>query len=531
LEKKLYDELRMALPPLLPGYLTSQRWFGGKARHIRSVELIDAIPLGGTRFESFVLIARVEYTAGSGETYVLPVVCVPESALTMEPNLPVLKVPSQELVLRDALTDEEFLLALLEAVEHKLVFPGIGGEIHAAPTSALEVLCPDTANALKPKPIKAEQSNSSIVYGDCLILKFFRRIEEGINPDLEMGLFLTEKAHFPHIPPVAGSLEYRTRDGRQMTQGILQGFVPNQGDAWQYTLKTVSSFYQEVARLSEEPARLSPTDSNSPPLDQKEVPEIGQRWIGPYLEAVELLGKRTAELHLALASESADPAFAPEPHTDSFQRAFEGTVRELTDRVFGLLRQKITQLPRELRSKAEEVAGQEREILQRFRSALSGYIRAMRTRTHGDYHLGQVLCTGSDFVIIDFEGEPARSISERRIKRSPLQDVAGMLRSFHYAAFGPLLAPLGGTAAPKGGVSSLAPWAESWNARIETCFLEKYIKTSAAACYLPPSRQELVTLLQLHLLEKAVYELGYELNNRPEWVAIPLAGISRLLMA
>lgn len=316
--RELYDELRRALPPLLPDYLTSQRWFGGKARQVRSAELVDAIPLAGAP-GSFVLIARIEYTAGSGETYVLPVVCARESTLKVRPHPPVLKVHRQErgesFVLLDALTDEVFLLALLEAVEHKLVFPGIEGELSAVPTSALSVLCPQSTTALRPKPIKAEQSNSSIVYGDRLILKFFRRIEEGINPDLEMGLFLSEKAHFPHIPPVAGSLEYRTRNGSQMTQGILQGFVPNQGDAWHYTLKTLTGFYQEVAGLDEQSVLLTRADSDSRRTDQLNLPGIASTRAGPYFESVELLGKRTAELHLALASESADPAFVPEPYT------------------------------------------------------------------------------------------------------------------------------------------------------------------------------------------------------------------------
>jgi maltose alpha-D-glucosyltransferase/alpha-amylase len=244
---------------------------------------------------------------------------------------------------------------------------------------------------------------------------------------------------------------------------------------------------------------------------------------------VQLLGKRTAELHLALASERTDPGFAPEPYTAPFQRAFKETLYTLTEQNLALLRVKLDELPPELRDKASDLTSREGEILRRYDSALGSPIHAMRTRVHGDYHLGQVLYTGSDFVIIDFEGEPARSISERRIKRSPLQDVAGMLRSFHYAAFSFQLAPLDEMTASEMGNYDVRTWAEAWYACVADRFLGAYFGNVGAACFIPANHDELSALLRLHLLEKAVYELGYELNNRPAWIAIPLAGISQLL--
>lgn len=231
-------------------------------------------------------------------------------------------------------------------------------------------------------------------------------------------------------------------------------------------------------------------------------------------------------MHLALASESRDPAFVPEPFTMEFQRELEQSIVGLMARVFALVRDKISALPEEWREKAANLAGREQEIAGRFRAALSHPIHAMRTRIHGDYHLGQVLRTGSDFVIIDFEGEPARPIAERRIKRSPLQDVAGMLRSFHYAAFAPLL---GENKMRAEDGRKMSRWAESWNNWVADRYLRKYFATASAASYLPQSQEDTQTLLQLHLLEKAIYELGYELNNRPTWVGIPLQGISKLL--
>jgi maltose alpha-D-glucosyltransferase/alpha-amylase len=529
--KETYHELRMTLPPLLASYLADQRWFGGKARQIRSVEIADLVPLDNTRFETFLLLVRLEYMTGPGETYVLPLICTQEP--TAGSAAAGLKVHSSalgtDLHLRNALTDDEFLHSLLEMIEQKAVFRGFEGEIRAARTGTFNVLCGASAGVLQPKPIKAEQSNSSIIYGDRVILKFFRRAEEGDNPDLEIGRFLTERKDFPHIPAVAGWIDYKGKDDREMCLGILQAFVPNVGDAWQFTLKALSSYWKEAGKYSE--GSLSPVPQHDGPIAAygQNLPTPVLEYINPYLDAVQLLGRRTAELHLALASEPTDPVFSPEAYTAQFQRAFKETLHSLTERNLALLGAKLNELPPDLRDKAKDLTARRGEILQRCDSALVSPIQAMRTRIHGDYHLGQVLYTGSDFMIIDFEGEPARPISERRVKRSPLQDVAGMLRSFHYAAFYFQIAPLHEMTAPEMHNYDVRRWAESWYACVTDRFLSAYLGNVGGACFIPPNRKELSALLQLHLLEKAVYELGYELNNRPAWIAIPLAGISQLL--
>src|SRR5246127_3167595 len=527
--KETYQELRTALPPLLPSYLATQRWFGGKARQIRSAEISDIVPLNKTRFEAFVLFVHLEYTTGPGEMYVLPLIWTeePESAATD------LKVHSAargtDLHLRNALTDDEFLRSLLDAIEKKAAFSGSEGEIRASFTSVFPALCGATASVLQPKPIKAEQSNSSIIYGDRAILKFFRRTAEGENPDLEIGRFLTEEKDFPHIPAVAGWIEYRGQDHSEMSLGILQAFVPNVGDAWQFTLKALSSFWKEAEKYSElHPAAML---QNQGPVadDRQNLPAPIITHISPYLDAVSQLGKRTAELHLALGAESTDPRFVPEPYTASFQREFKQALQALAERNFALLAMKLKELPAELRGKANDLIARQDQILRRYDAVLGNPIRAMRTRIHGDYHLGQVLYTGSDFVIIDFEGEPARPIAERRIKRSPLQDVAGMLRSFHYAAFSFHLASPDRAPAEEIKTYDVRPWAERWYACVSERFLNGYFDNVVGASFVPPDHDELLPLLRLHLLDKAVYELGYELNNRPAWVAIPLEGISQLL--
>jgi len=431
------------------------------------------------------------------------------------------------LILTDALENQEVLEGLLQAIRLGSSFQGIRGEIRSSHTRELQHLLPPSANTLTPKLLKGEQSNSSIVFGENLILKIFRRLDAGMNPDLEMGLFLTEKAQFKNIPPMAGSFEYRAENGQSATIGILQGFVPNQGDAWRFTLQHLAAFWREVSAASADPPRVVTLNSE---LNLPSTPtNLPTPSLGSYLDAVGLLAKRTAQMHQALSSDSSDPAFAPEPYSAIFQRSLEKSISELTERNLVLLRQKRSELPEEARSRAEEVIGRETDVLARIHSTLSSPITSARIRIHGDYHLGQVLYTGSDFMIIDFEGEPARSLADRRIKRSPLQDVAGMLRSFHYAVFASWMAPPPGANRPEGSSDYLESWAQAWAGWVNFRFLNSYLEQSGKAVYLPSDRERLIDLLQLHILEKAIYELGYELNHRPAWVGIPLAGISTLL--
>ena len=516
LGKDRYADLRKALPAQLPDYLAKQRWFGGKARQIRATEIADAISVPGAA--SLLLIVKVCYATGSDEMYAVPVV-------GSEGDASDLRIQADggrsSIGLKDALSEPRFLSALLELIHAQSTVEGERGTLRGRRTSAYSALAPSTPGSLTPKALRAEQSNTSVVYGDRLILKLFRKLEEGTNPDLEVGAFLTEIADFKNIPQLAGSLEYRSRDDKIMVQGILQAFVPNQGDAWHYTLTSLGEFYSGLKEQFKDRSRAAiPEGKNAP------VSGSAGSALESYSQSAKVLGRRTAEMHLALSTDSQNPAFVPEPFATEYQSALLRSLVELTERILGQLREKLGSLPAETQAKALVLSGKENEILARFRSTLSGPLHALRTRIHGDYHLGQVLFTGSDFVIIDFEGEPARPLSERRLKRSPLQDVAGMLRSFHYAAFSPLL---GADAMKADDVSRLSPWAEFWNARISADFLEAYLTECGHSAFLPKNHSELQSLLELHLLEKAVYELGYELNNRPGWVGIPVEGIGKLL--
>jgi maltose alpha-D-glucosyltransferase/alpha-amylase len=431
-----------------------------------------------------------------------------------------------EWTLFDALADPGLGRALLDAITRRRTFQGLAGRLVGSHSGSFRRVRGPADVSLEPSPLQAEQSNTSVVYGDRLVLKLFRHLEDGENPDLEIGRFLTEQVGFPHIPPVAGSIEYRSRRGRPMTVGMLQGFVANEGDSWGYTLDVLNHYLEDV--LTQQPEQREPSlprRRSMLELAHKKLPPLALESFGAYLESARLLGRRTAELHVALASNKEDPRFAPEPFTHLYQRSLYQSMRTLTEGVFRVLRSKARDLPQ-----AVQILDLQGAIEERFRRILEPKIEALRIRCHGDYHLGQVLYTGRDFVIIDFEGEPARPLSERRIKRSPLTDVAGMIRSFHYAAYTALMGQTGG-ATPVENPAVLEPWALFWYSWVSATFLQSYLEVPATAAFLPPSGEDLRTLLDLFLLEKALYELGYEVNNRPQWLRIPIEGVIQLLEA
>ena len=532
-------EGKARLERILPDYLKMRRWFGGKARRIKSSVVRDVVPLPGVTPPAAILLVQVEYVEGDPETYTVPLAfssgkrseqVQKEFAHAVVALLTISRSNGDvEGVIYDAFIEDDVCDFLLQAVGHRRRFKGSFGEVVASPTRAFRRLRGPEAEHLPPSLIKAEQSNTSVFYGDRLILKLIRKIDEGLNPDLEIGTFLTDKARFPHIPPVAGALEYRRNHEEPMTLGILQGFVPNQGDAWKYTRDALSRFYERVISRPPDAEPVVCPRKSALALVGEEVPENVRDLIGPYLLSAGQMGHRTAEMHIALSSDVNDPNFAPESFSSHYQRSLYQSMRNLTGQVFPLLQKRLRTLPEAAREEAKKVLDLEAKVLKRFRSILDRKITAMRIRLHGDYHLGQVLYTGKDFVIIDFEGEPAHSLSSRRIKRSPLRDVAGMLRSFHYAANASFIGKAGGSLSRPEDLARLEPWAHCWNLWVSAAFLSAYFASSSKASFLPRSREELSLLLDIYLLEKSIYELGYELNNRPDWVKLPLRGILDLL--
>jgi maltose alpha-D-glucosyltransferase/alpha-amylase len=390
-----------------------------------------------------------------------------------------------------------------------------------------------TADALPSRIGSAEQSNTSILYGDTLILKLFRRLQPGENPDVEIGKFLTEIAHFNQIPPFLGEISMTASSGEKTTVAMLQGLVANEGDGWTWFLHELSRFYKIVVSDTDAPIVPVPgyagTTTNRDPL-----PAITQEAMG----AATLLGRRTAEMHLALSCSASDPVFAPEPssHDDlkTDARQVEAQIRSALE----ALKSKFATLDESAADHASLLLSKRLELIERSRSIAGLTAAGQRIRIHGDYHLGQTLRTApkegasgtGDFILLDFEGEPARSLSQRRRKQSPLRDVAGMLRSFSYAAFAGLKAFQDANASGSQPASEgvVGKWAQAWQNCASEAFIRGYRETVSKNQNLLPSTAETQMLLDVFVLEKALYELLYELNNRPTWIHIPIAGILSL---
>jgi len=538
-EQLFTGRTRRALEEAVAGFLEGQRWFAGKGRRTRSVKLRDVIDLSPTARDELaaVTIVDVEYLDGEPETYVLPLaVAEAEQAHRIESETPGAVVARVERkgessLLVDGLVDQRFCELLLQVLTRKRRLRGQAGEITVRQTPALREILDSADGPLQPMLFRAEQSNTSVVYGGRLILKVFRRNEEGVNPDFDVGLFVNRHG-FEHAPAVGGAFEYRQARSEPRTLAIAHEIVQNEGDAWSYTRDEVGRFYERVLVEGRSVGDVWWTpEASYLELAGRELPEAAHETSEGYLRAAELLGRRTAELHLTLARGDGDAAFAPEPYTTLYQRSLYQTQRNLTRRNLRLLRRALARLEPRVSELGDAVLAQEQEILDRFRTLLERRLTGTRIRYHGDFHLGQALYTGKDFVLIDFEGEPGRSLADRRTKRSPLRDVAGMLRSFDYAAHAGLrdLVERGHVERDSDGYRELVQWGRMWTSWASGSYLRAYLETGREGSFLPETDEELAVLLDLFVLEKALYELGYELSSRPDWVEIPLAGIHDLL--
>jgi maltose alpha-D-glucosyltransferase/alpha-amylase len=520
-------------------YARRSRWFASKARASRSATLVEAVPVSMNDSLAFLAILRVEYAEGEPESYLIPVAFARgEAAAQVTNESPWSVIASVELrgepagtgyLAFDALASAEFRTALIETIGRRRSFRGQHGAVAGQRTRGVYTR---TRGPLQDKldsvPLLTQQSNSSVVYGDRFILKLYRKLEEGTSPELEIGRYLTERQPFPNVTPVAGAIEYRgAPPAEPVTLAILHKYARAAGDAWSFTLDTLGRYFEHALAQTGATAPL-PASRSLLVVSREPIPPEAEEAVGPYLESARLLGQRTAELHLALASAVEDEAFAPEPFSAMYQRSLYHGYRAYTIQVLGELRNALASLPPGAREDAQATIARGDAILTRFLAITRRRIVAMRIRCHGDYHLGQVLHTGSDFVIIDFEGEPARSLGERRIKRSPLRDVAGMLRSFHYATHVALRGQTS-TVVRSEDLPVLEQWAQAWYLWVSGAFLHAYLDLMADTPVLPAKPEDIAILLDAYLLQRALYEVSYELNNRPDWLRVPLQGIMQVL--
>ena len=551
--------LQASLPPWLP----RQRFFGAKSRTIRSVDVLDwaAIPLlaasatpAASTLGAALFFIQVSYAHGEPDIYQLPLALSSgrdlEAVASTAPNSIIanLTLPVGPAALHDAVVREDCRQALLRMIEDQTSVALNATQTEKTPAGTMvetalnrEAQPLDRARqvgrlsgssssifaeirgtqAMPSRAGSAEQSNTSLLYDGKMIMKIFRRLQPGQNPDIEIGRFLTEIAKFPRIAPFLGEIARQPVEGAPMAIAMLQELVANEGDGWQWTLDELARFYEGAAGCPppREEGRLPTLTSPGA------IPEEAKERAGLYLEAAALLGRRTAEMHLALATQTDDAAFQAEPFTMSDLRVDARRIDAQINSTLEALKERMATLQFETADDAATILSRRIEIFARAHAITTAQASGKRIRIHGDYHLGQVLRAKNDFVLLDFEGEPARSLDERRRKQCPLKDVAGMLRSFSYAAWSGLDAYV--QRHPDSG-RALEPWARLWEHSVSTAFLNAYRDTIAADPDLLPEAKQADALLNAYLLEKALYELLYELNNRPAWVGIPLAGILAL---
>jgi maltose alpha-D-glucosyltransferase/alpha-amylase len=538
LEKRFLAAHWEELEALLPGYLRRRQFVASHEIVSRArIETVAPVKVGDVDIWFF--LVRVELQERIYRTLSLGLSFVPddriEELLAPASFVALARVAGPEPgLLCDALAVPACCRGLIRGILAGRLRRVAGGEIEAASLPSLGVTDPLAASDLPLSLRQSERGNTSVFYGEEFVLKTFRRIEEGVNPDLEIGRHLAERPGYHGAAPVVGQVEYRRRGAEPVTLGVLHRYVQNQGNTWQYMLDQLSHYFEKVATLSHDHLLRIP---RTPPRDEAEHEAQEQEWrelLGGQYETARLLGERTAEFHKVMAADRLDQAFAPEPFGKLHQRSSYQSLRNLTGRLCERLARRMVDLPESTRPLAGQIVEQQREILQRFRAILDPSFRSQRIRCHGDFTLRQLLFTGKDFVIIDFEGEPGRTIGERRVKRPPLWDVASMIRSLDTAVWSVVLGLSNSRSRPPGMIRpedrpALAPWADSWFEQVVRRFVLTYLQAIGPSDLLPESRASCFELLDLLLLEKALLDIDADLSVHPEWIVIPLRSAVRLI--
>jgi maltose alpha-D-glucosyltransferase/alpha-amylase len=527
LEVDQFDRLEEAIK----GYLTDTVLHHGKTRTVQDVRIRAAarLPLPSP---TALLTLYAEFLDGETQFravrlgYAAPDTAVAPGAVVAQ----LVKGGEPAGVLFDARTDPSYSVAFLQGVAQNRFVPFDGGEVaaHRFPRFAEAFEGGDTSESISLR--RSRQHDLTVIYGTRAVMKTFERLEAGVHPAVEVGRFLTEQTSYDRVAPVLGAVELKQSDGQSYTMAVLYGFMPNEGTAWQYTLDVLSRFYEGVLAHPMKPPPPAPTDAwttDVVPTDER------RELLAPYLDAADRLGRDTAALHRALAS-GATPSLAPEPFGKLYQRSVYQGLRTSMGLVFRELVRRLPELPDNARDLGRSLLAAEGALAHRCRNVLRPGVSGQRIRVHGNFHLGELLYTGSGFVVTDFEGDPDRPLSERRIKRSALRDVADMVRSFHYAALTPLYGPEDAPGKFQGVIRAedrreVLGWARFWASWVSARFVRAYLEEAAGAEFLPSDPAVCRELLELFVLEKAVTELGGELEHRPARAAIPMTGLLDIL--
>jgi maltose alpha-D-glucosyltransferase/alpha-amylase len=533
-EKVFQGKAREALEELVLSYLSTCPWFGEADGNAKTATIGQLVPVVNGSDSFRVCMVQVDCGTGDPQEFIVPLAFARdkqgEEVMGKLRQFAIARLrvvggaDQEEGILYDAAAAKGFAGTMLQAIADRASYSGVGAEVAAWPEDDLNRFRPPEHDWPEPTVLRNDEADTMLAFGDRLVLKFFRRVEPGVNPELEIGQFFLRRDQFANHPPLVGAIEVRRPGLEHVTLGVLQGFVANEGTAWDYTLDDLGRYFDRALTLKIAAEDLPlPQRPRIDLLDQP-TPALAEEVIGSYLASASRLGQRTAEFHVALASAADEPGFAPEPFTPMYQRSLYQSLRTQARRTYELLRKRWKSLSDAERGEAQKVLDHEEEVFRRMQQIYTRKFDALRTRYHGDYHLGQVLYTGKDFVILDWEGDAGRPLTDRRLKQSPLRDVAGMLGSFHFATF---KASRKGHLRPED-IPVLEPWLRLWYVWVSVAFLKAYLAVAGKAIFLPRARSDVEILLDFYLIKRAVGHLSWELKNRGDGIMAPLRGLVRL---
>ncbi len=512
------DFVKVFSSDILENYIINKRWYGGKASTLKYIEVVDQFKITSKKNTYYGVLLEVNFKEAFYQHYFMPLAFMSKEELDTSTVIAPVVMGKQTGYLVDALHQEDFRKLLFDNIVKSKETPGLKLVFHKGSTIEKEEYKSSRFMGL-------EQSNTSIIYNDSFVLKIFRRIYVSTNPDYEISRFLTERMHFENTPQYTGSINLALAEGN-ITLGLMQELVSNQGDAWKFMLEQIDGVFDNLKRKKIKVDKL-PDIAMFKRLRINEIPPEIIDWVGLSLFLrLQTLALRTAEMHIALGSDIHETAFTPTTYNGDYTVWLKNRMLYQFQNRLNIIENSLHKLDGLALELAHQFMENKKLVRKHFVDFDWTKMKSERIRIHGDYHLGQVLVNGDDFYILDFEGEPESTIRDRKVKQPPLKDVAGMFRSFHYAIYATIFNnkekyPFEQEELFKAG--------EILYKYFVGVFLETYIEKAQSGNLNIGYNHEIDFLLKYCLLEKAVYELGYELNSRPRWAVIPLRGIQSIM--
>ncbi len=502
---------------ILENYIINKRWYGGKASTLKYIEVVDSFKITSKNNTYFGVLLEVNFKEAFYQHYFMPLSFMSEEELDTHTIIAPIKMKEQEGFLVDALHQEDFRKLLFD----KILSSGDKSDTKVKFHKGIKL---EDKEYKSSKFMGVEQSNTSIIYNNTLVLKIFRRIYISTNPDYEISRFLTERMNFKSSPAYTGSISVVLTEGN-ITLGLMQELVPNQGDAWQFMLEKVDKIFENLKEKRIKINKLPDVELFTQ-LKLNEVPHEIIDWAGlSIFVRIQTLATRTAEMHIALGGDVHETAFTPTTYNGDYTVWLKNRLTYQFQNRLNILENNLHKLDGLALELANQFLDNKKEIRKLFLDFDWTKMKSERIRIHGDYHLGQVLVNGEDFFILDFEGEPESTIRDRKVKQPPLKDVAGMFRSFHYSVYATIFNNKDKYPFEQ---KELFQAGEILFKYFVGVFIQTYTEVAQAGNLNIGYRKEIDFLLKYCLLEKAVYELGYELNSRPRWAVIPLTGIASI---